>query len=46
MKKGSFGWIVIVVAAVLLVGGHHGGSSGTKPTHGSTVCTKYFKGGC
>lgn len=39
---------IIVVAFViyLLAGPHHSQGTTHKPTHGSTVCTQYFKAGC
>lgn len=51
-------WVGLIIAAVIYVnnGGDLGqlfsglidgtGGSGGSPSHGSTVCTQYFRGGC
>jgi hypothetical protein len=42
-------WFVAIGIAFLAYGGtQHGTGAGThhQPSHKSTVCTKYFKGGC
>jgi hypothetical protein len=43
-------WIIGIIVGLALFGGHSftGGTDGQNhsPSHRSTVCTKYFKGGC
>jgi hypothetical protein len=43
-------WVIGIIVGLALFGGHGfaGGSGGSdhSPSHRSTVCTEYFKGGC
>lgn len=48
-RKGMSLTTIIVVVGVLLLWFHsndHQSGSGHTPSHSSTVCTAYFKGGC
>lgn len=38
--------IIVVGLALLWINSNHESGSGHTPSHSSTVCTQYFKGGC